>query len=120
MSEYVTSYFSSIKVISKSSAHITNWIMAKIQYTMFHSYVLLSVPFLFTVCSGVPLDGFFPFGESAGDLILPPNDDRFTSFELNFGFTFYNETYRTIFVSAYVCDYVCTVKYVCTTIMCYV
>ena len=73
--------------------------MARIQFC---SYFLLTLMFLLTVCYGIPLDEFFPFGDNVGDLVFPPNDDGSTSFDVNFGFTFYNKTYQTIFVSAYV------------------
>ena len=73
--------------------------MATFQYTMFQSYFLFILMFLFTVCYSIPLDQFFPFGDIVGDLVLAPNDDNSTDFQLNFGFTFYNETYQTIYVS---------------------
>ena len=77
--------------------------MARIQFC---SYFMLSLMFLLTVCSGIPLNKFFPFGDNAGDIPFPPNDDRSTSFEFNFGFTIYDKTYQTIFVSAYVFLYI--------------
>ena len=70
--------------------------MARIQFC---SYFLLTLMFLLTVCYGIPLDDFFPFGDNVGDSKFPPNDDRSTPIQLNFGFTFYNQTYQTIFVS---------------------
>ena len=70
--------------------------MARIQFC---SYFLLTLMFLLTVCYGIPLDEFFPFGDNVGDLVLPPTDDNSTAIQLNVGFTFYNQTYQTIFVS---------------------
>ena len=70
------------------------------------------------MCSGIPLNEFFPFGDNAGDIVFPPNDDESTSFEVNFGFTFYNKTYQTVFVSVYVWV-IWVYIFVCVYLYCY-
>ena len=77
--------------------------MATFQFTMFQSYFLFILMFLFTVCYSIPLDQFFPFRDSVKDTELRGIDDGSTALPLNFGFTFYNETYQTIHVSVSIC-----------------
>ena len=64
-------------------------------------------PFLFFVCSEIStitfalsLPNFYPFGESVGDHVNPPNDDGGSDkVEILVPFPFFGEAHNSLFVS---------------------
>ena len=59
--------------------------------------------------AGIPLEGFYPFGETTEDLFLPPTNDGFIAKSLVMPFPSFDEDYTTIYVSA--CAYECECTY---------
>ena len=48
----------------------------------------------------VVLPNFYPFGQSEGDLLLPPNDDRSSgTVPISIPFPFFDQNHNSLFVS---------------------
>ena len=47
----------------------------------------------------IPLNEFFEFGQDANDFKFPPADDEIHQLNLTVDFVFFNNTFRTVFVS---------------------
>ena len=61
---------------------------------------VVTVSFLVSVASAVPLTNFYPFGGDRGDQVLPPNDDESSpAISLNVSFPFFGTDFSTMFVS---------------------
>lgn len=63
---------------------------------------LLWATFLGLVASAhsIRRDEFFPFGESAGDQVLEPENDRTQRLDLSAPLLFYDRSFDSIFVSS--------------------
>ena len=65
-------------------------------------FSILSVLFLLSVASAVPLSDFYAYGGNHGDQFLSSNDDGSTqAINLKVSFPFFGRDYGTIFVSCY-------------------
>jgi len=63
--------------------------------------VILVVTTIISVTNSIPINQFFPFGQSAGDLSFPPAESNASlRIAVPPTFPFFNETYTGIYVSS--------------------
>ena len=74
------------------------------QQLLHNMVVLATVAILLVLChrqaAGIPLEDFYPFGETTEDLFLPPTNDGFAALSLVMPFPAFDEDRTTTYVSA--------------------